>query len=124
MKKIIKLSIITCGVCFFAGSANAQLASDQPALTAAQIQQLRSAPTATVNKAQSASVQTASMKPMTGAASGALKAGITTIAIPSQGGVVPTEQPVIERKAAPVPTQTEEKEKKNNKYLYVITRVH
>jgi hypothetical protein len=113
MKKIIRLSIITCGVCFIAGNANAQLSSDQPAMTAAQIEQLRSASTVTVNKAQSATVQTASMKPMTGAASGALKAGISTIITPSQGGVVvPTERPVTEIKAAVIPTQTEEK--KNN----------
>jgi outer membrane lipoprotein SlyB len=116
MKKIIKISILTFGVCFIAGKANAQLASDQPAFTAAQVQQLRSVPTATVNKAQATSVQTASMKPTTGAASGALKAGIATIAIPSQGGVVtPTERPVSEIKAAVISTQTEEKEKKNNR---------
>jgi hypothetical protein len=112
MKKIIRISIITFSVCFIAGNANAQLASDQPAMTPAQVQQLRSAPTVTA-KASSTAVQTASMKASTGAITGAAKAGII---IPSQGGVVtPTERPVSETKAVSIPAQTEEKEKKNNR---------
>jgi hypothetical protein len=113
MKKIIKISIITFGVCIIAGKANAQLASDQPAMTIAQIEQLRKAPT---TAAKVVTVQTASSLPMPAGAAAGAKAVAINVIVPSQGGVItPKELPVSEIKRAPVSTQIEEKEKKNNR---------
>lgn len=110
MKKIIKISVIVFGVCFFGGKADAQLASDQPAMTPVQVEQLRKVPAAK----PAVTVQTASSSPATAGAVAGAKAA--TVVIPSQGGVTTaTEHAVDELKTAPVPAKTEEKEKKKNR---------
>lgn len=115
MKKLIRISILVSGICFIAGKADAQLSSDQPAMTAAQVEQLHKpqTPAKSVPVVQTASSQQAPA----GAAAGA-KTIIKTIAVPSQGGVVaPQERPITAIKTAPVSMQEEkvtEKEKKSN----------
>lgn len=113
MKKITRISILASAL-FIAGHANAQLSSDQPAMTPAQVQQLqrpqkvtRAVPT----------VQTASSSVESNGAAAGAKTTIKTVIIPSQGGVVPSDRPIPDTKPVMVPAQEEkpkEMEKKNN----------
>ncbi len=48
MKKILQSAVLFFGVCFFAGKANAQLASDTPAMTTEQAAKLMKERMATI----------------------------------------------------------------------------
>jgi hypothetical protein len=109
MKKIIKSSALILGICFIAGKANAQLASDAPALTPQKVILLQK------DKATPAAAQKAAPVVQTASSAATVKAPAVTAAKASdKSDVVESAKPAVVPAVPVVPMQTDKAKPVNN----------
>ena len=108
MKKIIKPSALILGICFIAGKANAQLASDAPALTPQKVILLQK------DRATPAAAQKAAPVVQTASSAATVKAPAVTAKPTDKSDVVESAKPAVVPAVPVVPMQTDKAKPVNN----------